>query len=248
MRNKKEDAPKKGAPAYMNTYGDLMTLLLTFFVLLFSMSEVDANKFASLVDSFGSPGGILIGGETINEYATGSSSRDKEKVESEKGDAAKRQELDKELSKVEEELENFINENGIESYIAVDKNDSEVVIRFDDVLLFDTGKASIKEEGIPVLSAVGEELKDYVKDGYRIRFEGHTDNVPIRKAQFPSNWELSASRAIAGAKFFIEEMGYEPSVISAEGFGEYRPIADNSTSEGRAQNRRMEIKVTKQSK
>lgn len=244
MREKKPDEPKKGAPAYMNTYGDMMTLLLCFFVLLFSMADVDSQKFSAAIGSFEGGNGLLVGGNSLVEKPTSGSKADGDIDE----ETIEQQKINEELKKVEQSLGEFIQDSDLQSLVTVEKEDSDVVIRFDDVLLFDTGKALIKEGGIPVLSAVGNELTKYVRDGYYLRFEGHTDNRPIKTLQFPSNWELSSSRAIAGAKFFIEEMGYDPAVISAEGFGEYRPIADNSTDKGRAINRRMEIKVTKPKK
>ena len=123
----------------------------------------------------------------------------------------------------------------------VDLGRSFVTITFKDGILFDSGKADLKPEAISILDKIGIQLAKYPNN--RIRFEGHTDNRPINTPQFPSNWELSAARAIAVAKYYINELNFTPSQFSTEGFGEYVPIADNSTAEGRAKNRRVEIKI-----
>lgn len=242
---KSQDEPKKGAPAYMNTYGDMMTLLLCFFVLLFSMSTVDAAKFKAFIDSFSGSTGLLDGGEIILSEAgmlgNGMKQFPSEGVITDvHGDA-----LNQELQRVQKEIEQFIYEKKIDDLVGVEKRGDAIIMTFKDVLLFETGKAVLKPAAVPVLSQLGTHLGNYMKDGYKMKFEGHTDNVPIHTAQFPSNWELSSARAIAVAKFFIDEMSFSPEGISAEGYGEYEPVADNSTPEGRAQNRRVEIKLTK---
>lgn len=246
MRQRKADEPKKGAPAYMATYGDMMTLLLTFFVLLFAMSTVDAAKFKAFAGSFEGSMGILDGGNTLNEntniIGNGVSQfpESKNKIDLEQ---TARQDLA--LSQIKEELEQYTSKEQIDNTIVIEKSGAEIIIRFDDMLLFDVGKADMKAGAIPILSQLGTKLADYLEQGYYIKCEGHTDNVPIRTTQFPSNWELSSARAISVARFFIEEMDFDPAMISAEGMGEYRPRADNTTAEGRSMNRRVEIKLSK---
>lgn len=110
-----------------------------------------------------------------------------------------------------------------------------------DKILFDSGAAKVKKEGLEVLKRVVEILKD-VKDK-NIRVEGHTDNVRISGKLvevYPSNWELSAARAINVSKY-IQQQGIDPAILSATAFGEYQPVADNATPEGRAKNRRIAI-------
>ncbi|NOY86778.1 MAG: OmpA family protein [Deltaproteobacteria bacterium] len=109
-------------------------------------------------------------------------------------------------------------------------------------ILFDSGKADLKQSGIAVLSKVGTQL-NRIK-GKRIQIEGHTDNVPIGgrlKEKFPSNWELSSSRALAVVHFLQDKIGIDPEKLSAAGYGEYQPVASNETAEGKAANRRIEI-------
>ena len=243
---KKEDEVKKGAPAFMNTYGDMMTLLLTFFVLLFSMSTIDAAKFKAVIASFEGSIGILEGGDTITENANilgnGVSQFPVSKNNLNLEEAAQR---DQELTALEQELKEYTSKKQIDDQLMVEKNGDEVIIRFSDTLLFESGKAEIKAGVIPTLDMLSSKLQECINEGYTLRFEGHTDNVPIRTAQFPSNFELSGARAAAVARFYIEEKGFDPTQISIEGMSEYHPLADNSTAEGRSQNRRVEIKIGK---
>lgn len=153
--------------------------------------------------------------------------------------------LVRETSDTLKDFQLFIEEQQMTEDVNIIQDGAEVIITFDAILLFDSGKAIIKPQAIPVLHTLGEKLNEYTQKGYRMRLEGHTDNVPIQTAQFPSNWELSASRAIAVAKFYIYELGFDAHLISAEGYGEQMPVATNDTPEGRLKNRRVEIKLTK---
>lgn len=250
MKRSFEDETKKGAPAYMNTYGDMMTLLLTFFVLLFSMSTIDTEKFRGLIDSFNGSTGLLVGGDTLNQESN-MLGNGIYQFPSDKGSNPQQQDIvtqDNSLKVVKEDLQQYIEAKNLGEKVAVEQAGDEIIIRFEDVLLFDTGKADIKPGAVPILNTLGDKIKDYLNEGFRIRLEGHTDNVPIKTVQFPSNWELSAARAIAVAKFFINEMDMPSSKISAEGFGEYNPIGDNSTPEGRQMNRRVEVRLNKDAK
>lgn len=245
---RKEDEPKKGAPAYMNTYGDMMTLLLTFFVLMFSMSTVDSAKFKAFIESFQGSAGILDGGEIIlNDSGMLGNGIQQFPVNQQMISAKdlENYQQNKELEGIKDNLEEFIYEEKIQEKVGVEHRGDAIIISFEDILLFETGKADLKPEAKEVLRTLGEGLLSYIDKGYKASLEGHTDNIPIRTSQFPSNWELSAARAIAVAKFFIAEMNFSPETVSAEGYGEYRPIATNDTSEGRAANRRVELKLTK---
>ncbi|MBU3804949.1 MAG: OmpA family protein [Candidatus Cellulosilyticum pullistercoris] len=242
---RKEDEPKKGAPAYMNTYGDMVTLLLCFFVLLFSMSTVDADKFEALTSSLTASIGIFSGGETIqmdtNVLQNGMSYFPvQDTTLSLQGVSARQQAL----TETQEELSEYIQSKDLDDKVTVEKTGEEIIMRFADVLLFDTGKAEIKAGAVPTLSAIGEQLKSYMEQGYILNIEGHTDNVPIQTSQFPSNWYLSSARAIAVASFYIDEMGFDRTKVTCVGCGEFQPVASNETAEGRAMNRRVDIKLS----
>ncbi len=109
-----------------------------------------------------------------------------------------------------------------------------------DSLFFNSGEASIRPEFIPVLNALGKSLERIPN---LIRIEGHTDSVPIQTAKFPSNWELSTARATSVVRYFLANFNFHPKKLSATGFAEFRPIAPNSTPEGRALNRRVDVVI-----
>lgn len=242
---KKEDEPKKGAPAYMNTYGDMMTLLLCFFVLLFASSTVDAAKFEAIVQSFKERISIFDGGETIrtdtHSMKNGMSQYPEQDQIASMQEAAM---IDQTLTQTQKELSGYIKEKDLEAQVTVERTGDEIVMRFSDVLLFESGRAEIKAGAIPALSTIGDQLKNYMEQGYSLNIEGHTDNVPIRTSQFPSNWYLSSARAIAVASFYIDEMGFDRTRVACTGSGEFKPIASNDSEEGRAKNRRVEIKLS----
>jgi chemotaxis protein MotB len=116
----------------------------------------------------------------------------------------------------------------------------KLTVRMAEKVLFPSGSATVSAAGKKTLAAIGDALKD-VK-GRIIRVEGHTDNVPIKTARFPSNWELSSARAIAVVRI-LQQRGVDPTLLGAAGYAEYQPIAPNDTPEGRAQNRRIEVSL-----
>ena len=244
---KKPDEPKKGAPAYMNTYGDMMTLLLTFFVLLFSMSTIDAEKYQQLVSSMSHASISIFDGGTSMKVDTNilqngmSQFPVSENIITIQENAAAAKELDM----MAQEIEQYTKEQSIDDKVTVEQQGDHVTIRFGDVSLFDPGKAELKAGSIPTLNTVGNKLKSYLDQGYQMKIMGHTDNRPIKNSQFPSNWELSNARAIAVMRFYLEQMDFNVAQMECSGRADVQPIATNDTLEGRAKNRRVEIILTK---
>lgn len=117
-----------------------------------------------------------------------------------------------------------------------------LVVTVMDSVLFDSGKADLKPEAKATLKKIAEVIKQKAPDN-EIAFEGHTDNVPIHRPCFPSNWELSTARATSVLHYFVDELGFDPKKLRAVGFGEFRPVASNDTPEGRQKNRRTEIVI-----
>lgn len=124
--------------------------------------------------------------------------------------------------------------------VSVEKEKRGIVVTFVAEVLFDSGKAKIREEGLSALEKTASVLKKVDND---ISVEGHTDNIPIKYSGWKSNWELSAARALSVLHFLVEDEGLDPGKVSATGYGEYRPVAGNNTEEGRQKNRRVEIIV-----
>ncbi len=223
--------------SWMDTYGDMVTLLLTFFVMLFSMSNLDAAKFRQAALSIQGALGIKYQGPTIsNELnVTDYPEESIEDIDAILGEI-------EDMEKIYTQMKEYIEINRLGNYIEISKEQPGVLIRFKDNILFDSGKADIKDDSKQILSYIVDILNEFNKD---IRVEGHTDNVPINNFMFPSNWELSTQRAVNVIKYFIEEKTISPLKLSAVGYGEYHPISDNSTIAGRQANRRVDIVILK---
>lgn len=260
MAKRKEEMPAPGAPAWMATFGDLMNLLLCFFVLLFAMSNVDAEKFeqiaASLSNSFSilPNGGSSIGeGKMIsngvsqlNELSIYSNNMGESSEKHERQDALEEVEEEKlkQSEEMSEQIEEYLEQNNLQELVEIDFTSQYVVLTLNGTLLFDSGKAEIRQESISVIDSLADLLQAYPENV--IEIEGHTDNVPINTAKYKSNKELSSFRALAVADYLIEQKGIDPVNLKWSGRAEFDPISDNGTPEGRAQNRRVEIKVYNQ--
>lgn len=147
-----------------------------------------------------------------------------------------------ELERAKAELENRLRGEINSDQVKVEMGDRGLVITFLAEVLFDSGKAKLRESALETLSKVTGVLNTTVKD-LNIGIEGHTDNVPITKSSWKSNWELSTARALSVLHYMAGDQGLDPNRLSATGYGEYRPVADNGTSAGRQKNRRVEIVI-----
>lgn len=262
MAKRKEEAPPPGSPAWMNTFSDLMNLLLCFFVLLFSMSTVDAQKFELIVSSFSQSFSIFTAGATaigdgllisngvsqlneLDDYVSSMGKTADGETENDESIEAMTEALDAEKLKKSEELaekiEEAMEEQNLEKEVDMEVTSQYVQLSLKGALLFDSGSDQLKEEALPILDKLGLILERYAESV--IEIEGHTDNVPISSARFADNNELSSARALSVFKYFSEKTTLDPAMIKHSGRGEYVPVADNSTSEGRAKNRRVEIKI-----
>jgi chemotaxis protein MotB len=217
--------------AWIATYSDTVTLLLTFFVLLYSFSTVDAEKFRQISNSFQS----MFSGKAASEILEFNIANGEVPVVGEPQPTA-------EASQPEtmyDEIVNFIKDNNLEDDVQIYENYKGINIELKEAVLFDTGKAILRTDSLGVLNKVNDVVN---KVSSNIIIEGHTDNVPIKTSQFPSNWHLSSARAISVLDYFlITKSQVNPERFSVQAFGEYSPIAPNDTSENRAKNRRVNI-------
>ena len=268
MAKKKKKDSGGGAANWMNTFADLMNLLLCFFVLLFSMSSVDADKFEALVQSLEHSFSILPqGGSSIGDgqmvaagvnqlqlldqyYKEAANSASKEEgedneEEEQNPEQAFKEEMAeaglKESEEMAEQLEKLLEEQRIGDQVEVDANAQFVRLTLNGALLFDSGQSQIREDALPLVDKLSLILENY--DSSLIDIEGHTDNVPISNEKYESNDVLSAYRAFAVKDYVLGKTVLEAGKINATGCGEYNPVADNGTPEGRARNRRVEIKI-----
>lgn len=268
MAKRKPEEVKPGAPAWQATFADLMNLLLCFFVLLFSMSTVDAQKFEMIAASFSETFSIFTAGASaigegvlisngvsqLNELdkyinstgkAAESSSDIKDSMDEVDEIMEAEQKLEQAKLEASEELAEKINEALLEQSIGeqvdVSFTSEYVQLTLKGSILFDSGKAELKEEVLPTISKLSMIIERYAES--TIEIEGHTDNVPIHTSKYESNDVLSSYRALAMFRYLTEHTSLDPALLKHSGRGEYIPVADNATPEGRAKNRRIEIKI-----
>lgn len=228
---KKEEKGKKGAPEYMMTYGDMMTLLLCFFVMLLAMSHIDENKFKVAASSFQNAfSGVLKDFPTIPIH--------KDILIPRLGGDEQNKKMAVQAAR---EIREAVKREKLDEAIKVKVTDKGIAIKIADPLGFDIGKADIKPEFAGALLEIVRIINKFPNN--EIRVEGHTDNTPIRTREFPSNWELSAARALKVIKYLYNQGGIHPSKLSAVGYGEYRPIAPNNSPGNKQKNRRIEMYV-----
>ncbi|MDD6183192.1 MAG: flagellar motor protein MotB [Lachnospiraceae bacterium] len=265
-KKKREEAPK-GSPAWMATFSDLMNLLLCFFVLLFSMSTVDAQKFEMIVASMQNSFSILpSGGSSMGEgqmvsagvsqlefldnyYKEDTNSNSEAENENDMQSNQSQQSVEEayqeqalaESEEMAEEIEEIAEAGGIQDQVEVDFNAQYVLLTLNGALLFDSGSSDIREDAYPLVDKIGAILNNYNQN--IIEIEGHTDNVPISGGKYENNNVLSMYRALTVADYIREITSLNPGLIKSSGRGDYVPVADNSTPEGRARNRRVEIKI-----
>lgn len=231
---RKKQGKESGAPppgAWLTTYGDMVTLLLTFFVVLFAMSTIDAQKFQAMMTGLQLSFGVITGGNTIQDGIGINGAT----ILPESGSTITSV---TQIQNLYSELQTFLEEEGLEGSAMAVLEERGVIIRFKDRILFETGQAQITSEGTTVVDKIG---KFIAKIPNHIRVEGHTDNVPISNFRYPSNWELSTARATSVIQYLLAKSEVDPDRLSAAGYGEYRPIASNDTPLNRGQNRRVDI-------
>lgn len=314
MAKKKAEEAPAGSPAWMATFSDLMNLLLCFFVLLFSMSSVDAAKYDQVVQSLSqafsiinTSGGVSITqgqlissglsqlpefsnffGDTMSdgknkeegngETGTGTTGEDEsdehgstelpeegisqdaemtegamteedvtggsvsdEEISTEEAVASYQQQELSESEKMAQEIEALTVQYGIQDLVQVDFNGQYVRITLNGALLFDSGSAELAAEAMPLVEKIAK-IVDVYQDSV-VEIEGHTDNVPIHSSKYESNDVLSMYRALYVADYIRQISAIAPANVVSSGRGSYVPIADNGTAEGRARNRRVEVKI-----
>lgn len=222
-----------GSPAWMMTYGDLVTQVLAFFVLMFTFSSLDVQKFRETVISLHGALGVMPGGSSVTRGP-----QPRPTPEEQDSPIPNQRQLKAVYSRIKTALE----ERGATDEVEIEYNEKtdRLIIRYRDQALFDSGKANLRPDALPRLAVVGEILAQLPN---RVRVEGHTDTVPIRTPTFPSNWELSSHRAMAVVRLFESEFGLDPRRLEGAGQGEWYPVAGNDSVEGRARNRRVDIIV-----
>jgi chemotaxis protein MotB len=257
MSRRKRRVSHANHERWLVSYADFITLLFAFFVVLYASSQVDKRKVGKLAlaiqVAFQEMGVFEVSATEVpidatdpmpfstaqgveNTERTGSlgqiASRPTDSLGTglEKGD----------LAQLQAELETALASEIKLKEIAVHREPDGLVISLREVGFFESGSAQMKSASQGALDRIANMLG---QRNYRLRIEGHTDNAPIHTSQFPSNWELSTSRATEIVRLLIVRDGFGPDRLSAAGFAEYHPVATNRSPEGRAMNRRVDIVV-----
>lgn len=237
---------KKGGeiPAWMATFADMMALMMTFFVLLYSFSSVDETKYKLIVQSlakgFGSTRTTM---KTPSSAAIGPQSMTPSSFRQQTGAKDQRGANTKDTRKLKKDVENKLATDIAQGSVSVETTGNKVIIRFPEEIAFPPGTDEITDEIMPILQRVAEAISD---SPGTIMVSGHTDDRPIKTARIGSNWELSTKRAVS-IIHRLEGLGIvEPNRLSATGYGDTQPIAPNDTAENRAKNRRVEIAIIRE--
>ena len=231
---RKRKADDSGGASWLETYSDLVTLLLTFFILLYSMSTIDQEKYAKLVEAF-SKGNIIISEEKLPVENGPEKDKDKLTPEEEK----KPQDVDK----LYQMISDYVAENNLSNSVQVSKSEEYVFIRFSDDITFNGYSNVLNESGKKILDVLAQGLglvEEYIEE---VIIAGHTAEVVTDTTKIDR--KLSSERANAVLEYLESKNVINPAKYLAIGYGLYSPIADNSTPEGRAKNRRVEIFISR---
>jgi chemotaxis protein MotB len=238
---------------WLLTYADMITLLMALFMVLFAMSSVDSTKYESLQHALQAAfsGRIMPGGTAVRENGADGKTRPvpdaapvpaiqplQQQLEEIRRENAAATERD-EFARLKQQIDAYAREHGLTKSIETVIARRGLVVRLlTDRVLFDTGSADLQPGAAPLLGRLAGLLRSDFD--HPILVEGHTDPVPISETRFPSNWELSGSRASTVVRFFIDH-GVPAKRMAATGYGAEHPLARNDTAAGRARNRRVEI-------
>jgi len=226
-RKKRLDQESDSHERWLLTYADLITLLLAFFIVMYSMSRIDAGRFNNVAEALQ---GVLRGRTVVMRGQTLLNGKDVGGGALKIGD----------LRLMQAKIMQAIQEAGINKEIEPIIDERGLVIHVTESTLFDEASAELNSRARPALDIVARSLITLANS---IRIEGHTDSRPIHTTRFPSNWELSTARAATVVRYFVENHNWPPDRISALGYGEFRPLAPNDGPQNMAKNRRVDIVV-----
>lgn len=254
-RNKQQDDEEMDE-SWLLPYADILTLLLALFIVLYSMSSVDAKKFEELSQAFNSvfvgDKGILENDEAvppeipdedippIPKKEEGAGGETEDELDEDQLGLEQKAEVE-ELEKIQGRVDEYILDKALSNRFETSLTKQGLLITIRDNVLFDSGSADVREENYKTATELSELLT--MDPPREVVINGHTDDIPISTASYSSNWELSVSRSVNFMKLILKNEALDPQLFSAKGSGEFQPIASNETAEGRTENRRVEILV-----
>ncbi len=251
MSRKKKCPEHNNTERWMISYGDFLTTLLSFFIVMFAISKVNNVRLrelsTSIQQAFGANKFITVSRSKPNVASTPklvvpkvSPSVFKVSKSNKKLIKEERQESHV-FTGIESQIKSFtVRNSSYKSSLRIYKSTRGLVISLKGSSFFNSGSARIIAKYHPLLKYIALEL---LKMNNNISIEGYTDSTPIRTLKYPNNWMLSTARAVSVLSFFIKDVNFPPSRLSASGYGKYKPVASNSTAAGRALNRRVNIVV-----
>ena len=238
---------------WLVSYADFITLLFAFFVVLYASSQVDNKKvarFSAAIEGAFQELGVFTGnapGPIVRQEsappASGEMADKLPEVEHLAGartGGTGRGGYGPDVNKLKRDLEEALGEQIKKHEIEMRVTPEGLVVSLREVGFFDSGDSTLLSDGQSTLTRIAHVLNE---KGFQIRVEGHTDNVPIHTGRFKSNWELSTARATEVVALLVEHHGFDPRLVSAAGYSEYRPIASNDTEDGRKTNRRVDLVI-----
>ena len=249
MALKREPEKHANHERWLVSYGDFITLLFAVFVTLYAMSQSDKKKAEEVMQSIQQSFGMIQAGAPSPKMnvlpTTQVSIIPNIKPEmvvvpgtrSARGQAKTRAD-EKDFRQIKLSIEAYLVKQGAQSKVSLTITRRGLIVSLKEAGFFDSGQAQIKPSAHELINTIAEAMVQYNNP---LRLEGHTDNIPISTSQFPSNWELSTARAVNGLKYLVKNFDVDPDKISATGYAEFRPLADNATAEGRAKNRRVDL-------
>jgi chemotaxis protein MotB len=250
MARKKEPEPHVNHERWLVSYADFITLLFAVFVVLYAMGQSDKKKVEEVVKSIQQSFGMATAGaptpkiNVIDSQTITVIPALKPEVKitpmerPHSGGQGKTRADEKDFRQIKAAIEAYLVKQGAQHKVSLEISRRGLIVSLKEAGFFASGQADIKPEAFELINTIAEVVTQYNNP---LRLEGHTDNIPISSAQYPSNWELSTARATYGLKYLLKNFDIEAGKISATGYAEFRPLADNSTAEGRAKNRRVDL-------
>jgi chemotaxis protein MotB len=231
---KKKHEEHENHERWLVSYADFITLLFAFFVVMYSISSVNEGKFRTVSDSIKAALNPIV--SPANVAVPFTIGQNKAVTVNPTIDTVK----EPAVRRLREIMRSLKNETQVDIIQMKELTNGDIVLTLPDTVLFRAGEAVLRPEARPFIQAISDVLIDLDR---HVRVEGHTDSVPISTVQFPSNWELSATRAVTVVRTLSEQYGLQGDHLTAVGHADSRPLADNLTPENRAKNRRVEIVV-----
>lgn len=248
--NRKKGAAPENHERWLITYSDLITLLLIFFIVMYSMSKVDMAKYEMLADSLHLQ---FARGDTIIEKHNGPSGNMNQGENSTPAptdtptpapSASAQEQRERELQDLLSKVNQYIRENDLQAQVTAGDMQRGVVIKLNDMVLFDLGKADLKPASLPILDKLGSLFRSL---DTKVSIEGHTDNLPLQTGSlYKDNWGLSQARSVSVVRYLLSTPGMNDKMFVSSAYADTMPVAPNDTEENRAKNRRVEIVVLRE--